>query len=134
MAQPERLARVSRSPPTEMASPQDSDDHPRSPNPASSLLQDLLREKKAENRRLGRASDADHRRISTFSNEFDDRNVQSSPILPPSHDSGDHAHARRTSAFGGKDTSASKGMGMRDMEQVCHHSGSARYAYTYDLP
>lgn len=134
MAQPERPARVSRSPPTEMTSPQDPDDHPRSPNPASSLLQDLLREKKAENRRLGIASDTHHRRVSTLSDAFDDRDVQSSPILPPPRDNGDHAHARRTSAFGGRDTSAPKGMGMREMEQVSHHSGSARDAYTNDFP
>jgi len=107
-----------------MISPQDADDHPRSPNPASSLLQDLLREKKAENRRLGRASDTNHRRVNTLDNAFDDRDVQSSPILPPHRESGDHAHARRTSAFGGRDASAAQGMAMREMEQVSRHSGS----------
>lgn len=134
MAHPETPARISRTSPIGMTSPQDSDDHPRSPNPASSLLQDLLREKKAENRRLGRASDANHRRVSTLNNAFDDRDVQSSPILPPSCDSGDPAHARRTSAFSGRDASAAQGMGMREMEQVSRHSGPTPDAYANRFP
>ena len=103
-----------------MSSTQRSDDLPQSPNPASTLLQDLLREKKAENRRLSRVTDTDPRRVASPGSVFDDRDVQSSPVPPPSRDGGNATHARRTSAYGGRDLPAPKGMGMREMEQVGH--------------
>ena len=103
-----------------MSSPQRSDNLSQSPNPASALLQGLLREKKAENRRLSRVTDTDPRRGTSPGIVFDDRDVQSSPVPPPSRDGGNATHARRTSAYGGRDLSAPKGMGMREMEQVSH--------------
>ena len=101
-----------------MMSPTSLDDSPQSPNPASSLLQDMLREKKAENRRLGRVPDTDPRRVVTAGNALDDRNVYSSPIAPPSRGSAEAAHARQTSASGGRDAFVPKVMGMREMERV----------------
>ena len=92
----------------------------RSPN--SSLLQDLLREKKAENRRSSKVYDMDVRRLSTLGDGSGARDVQSSPIPPNTNGREDYGHKRRSSAFGGKNTSEVKGMGMREMEQVrCHY-------------
>lgn len=124
MAPPETPARPSgpsRSSSISMTSPHPTDDSPQSHNPASSLLQDLLREKKAENRRRGIASDTDPRRVSIATSVLDDRTVQSSPIPPPSRGSGEAAHARHTSGFA-RDPPAPKVMGMREMEQVSHRS------------
>lgn len=97
-----------------MATSSRSDD-PASPNPASSLLHGMLREKKEENRRHGRTSDMHSRNVSSASHAFDDRNVQSSPIAPPSRGNGESAHTRQTSrALNGRDPRA---MGMREMEE-----------------
>lgn len=99
-----------------MNAPDRSPGSPQSPNPASSLLQGLLREKKAENRRISKVYDSDLRRISTYSNGADARDVQSSPI--PSHVHGREDSLQADNSFGGRNASATKGMGMREMEQV----------------
>ena len=88
----------------------------RSPN--SSLLQDLLREKKAENRRSSKVYDTEAQRTSTLGNGSDARDVQSSPIPPQANGREDRAHKRRSSAFGGRNVADPKGMGIREMEQV----------------
>ena len=87
-------------------------------NPTSTLLQDMLREKKAENRRLSRNFDLEMGQRGSSSNGPIDRDVQSSPISSSASGRGAMGHERRSSAMGGRITSATKGMGVREMEEV----------------
>ncbi|MCJ1249182.1 hypothetical protein MMC30_006405 [Trapelia coarctata] len=73
-------------------------------NPASSFLQDLLREKKAEGRRLSRSDDLESHNGSDF------RKTQSSPVGPK------FSHSRRASGPGVRSVSIPKEMGVRQME------------------
>lgn len=59
----------------------------------------------------------DVRKVSALGDGFDARDVQSSPIPPHTDGREDYAHRRRSSAFGRRNTSEPKGMGMREMEQ-----------------
>ncbi|KAL8822445.1 MAG: hypothetical protein Q9191_006819 [Dirinaria sp. TL-2023a] len=86
-------------------------------SPSSSLLQDLLREKKAERRRSSKVYDMDIRRATTLGEGANARDVQSSPIPPNPNGREDFGHKRRSSAVGGRNASEPKGMGMREMEQ-----------------
>ncbi|KAG6990921.1 hypothetical protein G7Y79_00060g092250 [Physcia stellaris] len=83
-------------------------------NPTSTILRDMLREKKAENRRLSRNLDLEMGQRGSSSNGPIDRDVQSSPI---SSSASGRGHERRSSAMGGRITSATKGMGVREMEE-----------------
>lgn len=90
----------------------------RSPNPTSSLLQDLLREKKAQTQRLARTYDLNGRRPDGQGSDLDRRAIQSSPLIPTTTRERSNTKGRRSSAVGGKDASAPKEMGVREMEQV----------------
>lgn len=93
------------------------DDGSRTSNPTSTLLHDMLRDKKAENRRLSRNFDIDSS-FGTSGNGLGDRDIQSSPISSSASGRGGVGHERRSSAIGGRITSATKGMGVREMEEV----------------
>lgn len=94
------------------------DDALQNTNPTSTLLQDMLREKKAENRRLSRNFDMEIRQRVSSSNGPVDREIQSSPISSSASGRGVMGHERRSSAMGGRITSATKAMGVREMEEV----------------
>lgn len=100
----------------------------KSPTPTSSLLQDLLREKKAETQRVSRIHDLNGRRPDGQGSDLDSRAVQSSPLVPTTAGERSNTRGRRSSAVGGKDTSAPKEMGLREMEQVMD-GGSRVLAY-----
>lgn len=90
----------------------------RSPNPTSALLQDLLREKKAQTQRAPRTYDLDSRHPSRHGHDLDDRATQSSPLVPVAARERMITNGKRGSVSGGKDPSAPKEMGVREMEQV----------------
>ncbi|MCJ1469294.1 hypothetical protein MMC07_007927 [Pseudocyphellaria aurata] len=89
----------------------------KSPTPTSSLLQDRLREKKAETQRVSRISDLNGQRPDGQGSDLDNRAVQSSPLVPTATGERSNTRGRRSSAVGGKDASAPKEMGVREMEQ-----------------
>ena len=82
--------------------------------PTSTLLQDLLREKRAQTRIQPDSS----RKTSRQSNAFDGRDIQSSPIGPVSPMDGHTRQSRRSSGFGLKGLGVSKEMGVRETEEV----------------
>jgi D-serine deaminase-like pyridoxal phosphate-dependent protein len=90
-----------------------------SPAPASALLQDLLRERKAESRRTSHArnvmTDQPHARMS--GSIFDDREVQSSPMMLTGGRA-ERRGERRASGHTGRVISTPKEMGVREMEEV----------------
>lgn len=90
----------------------------RSPNPTSSLLQDLLREKKAQTQRVSRTYDLHGRGPDGQGSDLDSRAIQSSPLVPTATRERSGTNGRRSSALGGKDPSVPKEMGVREMEQV----------------
>ena len=96
------------------------DDAPSSPNPTSTLLKDLLRDKKAENRRLSRNFDSVPSRRAASISGLGDREAQSSPILSSASGRGRITHGRQSSALGVMVTSNPKDMGVREIEEVCH--------------
>lgn len=102
----------------------------RSPNPTSSLLQDLLREKKAQTQRVSRTYDVNGRRPDGQGSDLDSRAIQSSPLVSTTTRERSNTKGTRSSAVGGKDTSAPKEMGMREMEQVIDNCESVR-AFRY---
>lgn len=89
----------------------------RSLNPTSSLLQDLLREKKAQTQRVSRTYDLHGRRPDEQGSDLDSRAIQSSPLVPTTTRDRSATNGRRSSALGGKDPSVPKEMGVREMEQ-----------------
>ena len=86
-----------------------SKDNSKYTDPASSLLQERLREKKAESRRLSKGLEFESH------NHTDPREIQSSPIGPRA---GRSDHSRHTSGLGARSVSIPKEMGMRQMEDV----------------
>lgn len=90
----------------------------RSPNPTSALLQDLLCEKKAQTQRAPRTYDLNGRHANGKGHDLDNRAVQSSPLVPVAARERLSTNGRQGSASGGKDASATKEMGVREMEQV----------------
>jgi len=79
-------------------------------NPTSTLLQDMLREKKAQTSRVKKTYDVDGQR-----NGLGDREVQSSPLTTSREKSS--VHGRRISAVGARQPSLPKEMGLKEMEQ-----------------
>lgn len=90
----------------------------KSPVPTSSLLQDLVREKKAQTQRVPRTYDPNGQRSDGQGSALDTRAIQSSPLAPTTTRDRANTKERRTSAVGGRDASAPKEMGVREMEQV----------------
>lgn len=84
----------------------------------STLLQDLLREKKAESRRLSRKLDADSQSSSAASHGIDPREVQSSPLAPVGGRSENPKSSRRVSGMPTRSISMPKEMGVREIEEV----------------
>ena len=95
------------------------DDALSSPNPTSTLLKDMLRDKKAENRRLSRNFDSIPSRRAASISVVADREVQSSPISSSASGKGRVTHGRQSSALGVV-TSNPKDMGVREIEEVRH--------------
>ena len=96
------------------------DDGLSSPNPTSSLLKDMLRDKKAENRRLSRNFDSNSSRRAVSVSVLGDRDAQSSPVSSSASGRVRVAHGRQSSALGGMVTSNPKDMGVREIEEVCY--------------
>ena len=94
------------------------DDALSSPNPTSTLLKDMLRDKKAENRRLSRNFDSVPSRRAVSISVLGDREIQSSPISSSASGGGRNTHGRQRSALGGMVTSNPKDMGVREIEDV----------------
>ena len=94
-------------------------------NPSSKLLQDLLRERKAQSRNVEKAHDNNPRSRSGRNNSLDIREVQSSPTAPPATRDVSGNHGRRSSAFGAKTTLTPKEWGMREIDEV-GNTGMAR--------
>lgn len=89
-----------------------------SPNPTSSLLQDLLREKKAQTQHNSRTYDVNGRRPDGQGFDLDSRTIQSSPLIATTSRERSNTKGRRSSAVGGNDTSVTKAMGVRETDQV----------------
>ena len=77
-------------------------------NPTSSLLQDMLREKKAQTQRVKKTYDP---------NDLNDRDIQSSPIPSMSARDRSDAHSRRGSGIGIRNVTSPKGMGFKETEE-----------------
>ena len=90
----------------------------KSPNPASSILHEAIQQERT-NRRLSRNLDSDARRAGLNGNAAGERDIRSSPISSSASGRGYVADDRRSSGMGGRLTSATKGMGAREMEEVC---------------
>ena len=82
-------------------------------NPTSALLQDMLREKKAQTQRLKKTYDPAHGQ----KNGLDDRDVQSSPIASMTARDRSDTHSRRGSGIGVRSVTMPKEMGFKEMEQ-----------------
>ena len=94
------------------------DDGQSSPNPTSTLLKDMLRDKKAENRRLSRNFDSNSSRRAASISGLADREAQSSPISSSGSGRARNTHGRQRSALGGIVTSKPKDMGVREIDEV----------------
>ena len=81
----------------------------------SELLQEILREKKAEARRLSH-NFAQH---TANSAAMEGRESQSSPLAPPKTRVDKHRALRTASAVGSRSASMPKDMGVKEMEEVC---------------
>ena len=90
----------------------------RSPNPTSALLQDLLREKKAQTQRAPKTYDLNGRHANGPGHDLDNRAVQSSPLVPVAARERLSANGKGGGVPGGKDALGPKEMGVREMEQV----------------
>ena len=77
-------------------------------NPTSALLQDMLREKKAQTQRVKKTYDSTNRHL----NGLGDRDVQSSPIASMSS-----RDSRRGSGVGVRSVTTPKEMGFKEMEE-----------------
>ena len=80
-------------------------------NPTSALLQDMLREKKAQTQRVRKAYDP----VNGLKNGLDDREIQSSPIA--SMGARDKSDTRSRRSSGVRSVTMSKEMGVREMEE-----------------
>ncbi|KAL8796224.1 MAG: hypothetical protein Q9195_001339 [Heterodermia aff. obscurata] len=116
MAHPLSPQNHSRSASTGPSSPAP-DDALSSPNPTSTLLKDMLRDKKAENRRLSRNFDSISSRKAASISGLGEREAQSSPIPSSASVRGRVKHGRQSSALGGMATSNPKEMGVREIEE-----------------
>lgn len=85
------------------------------PTVQSALLQDLLREKKAQTRRT---EDVNSSRAHAQGHDLENRAVQSSPIAATAARERPNPGRRRGSAAGSKEPSIPNEMGVREMDQV----------------
>lgn len=99
-------------------------------NPSSKLLQDLLREKKAQSRKVEKAQDPNPRMGLGRNNSLAVREVQSSPIAPAANRDFSATHGRRSSHFGRMDSLTPKEWGMRELDEVSNTglTSGSRYA------
>ena len=82
-------------------------------NPTSTLLQDKLREKKAQTQRVKKTYDPSN----YLKNGLDDRDIQSSPIPSMSARDRTDAHSRRGSGVGIRSVTSPKEMGFKETEE-----------------
>lgn len=85
-------------------------------NHGSTLLQDMLREKKAQSQRVNKSYGSSLQHFKGHDNGLDDRNTQSSPLASMS--ARERSDSRRGSGVGLRKGSAPKEMGVREMEEV----------------
>lgn len=82
-------------------------------NPTSALLQDMLREKKAQTQRVKKTYDL----ANGQKTGQDGRDIQSSPIASMSARDRSDAHSRRGSGIGFRNVTTPKEMGFKEMEE-----------------
>ena len=82
-------------------------------NTTSALLQNMLREKKAQTQRVKKTYDP----ANGPKNGLDDRDIQSSPIASMSARDRSDAHSRRGSGIGVRSATMPKEMGFKEMEE-----------------
>ncbi|KAL9068683.1 MAG: hypothetical protein Q9161_005997 [Pseudevernia consocians] len=82
-------------------------------NPTSALLQDMLREKKAQTQRVKKTYDP----VNGHKNGLADRDIQSSPIASMSARGRSDTHSRRGSGVGTRSATMPKEMGFKEMEE-----------------
>ena len=82
-------------------------------NPTSALLQDMLREKKAQTQRVRKAYDPTNGQ----KNGLDNRDTQSSPMASMSARDRSDVHTRRDSGVGVRTVTMPKEMGFKEMEE-----------------
>ena len=82
-------------------------------NPTSALLQDMLREKKAQTQRVRKNFDP----ANGLKNGLDDREIQSSPIASMSARDRSDTRSRRGSGVGVRNATMPKEMGVKEMEE-----------------
>lgn len=87
-------------------------------NPSSKLLQDLLREKKAQSRKIEKAHNANPRLGLGRNNSLPLREAQSSPIASAANRDFSATHGRRTSHFERMDSLTPKEWGIRELDEV----------------
>ena len=87
------------------------DDSRRESNPGSVLVQDMLREKKAQTQQIQKTYDSGTQ-VNERRNGLDDRNVQSSPLASMTG-------RDRSGGSGRRSSGVPKEMGLREMEEVC---------------
>lgn len=87
-------------------------------NPSSKLLQDLLREKKAQSRKVEKAHNPNPRPGLGRNNSLPLREAQSSPIPSAANRDFSATHGRRTSHFGRMDSLTPKEWGIRELDEV----------------
>ena len=90
-------------------------------NPSSKLLQDLLRERKAQSRQSLQSQNPDSRKGGRRRNSFDVREVQSSPVAPAASRDVSGRHSRRSSNFARSEILSPKEWGMREIDEVSYH-------------
>ncbi|MCJ1386724.1 hypothetical protein MMC17_009850 [Xylographa soralifera] len=86
----------------------------KSDNPSSSLLRGLLREKKAENRRMSRVLEREN---SDTNKACDPREVQSSPLGSMTAGLENTRRSKQASGLGARSVSAPKVMGLRETQE-----------------
>ena len=104
----------------QMDSPQDSSSVS---NPTSVLLQDMIKEKRAQTQRFPKTRDAS----GGSWQDLDQQDVQSSPLNAANSRGRSASHLRQISAAGNKKVVPHKEMGLREMQEV-----RARDEVSYD--
>ncbi|KAL9101696.1 MAG: hypothetical protein Q9163_003082 [Psora crenata] len=88
-----------------------------SSNPTSALLQDMIKEKRAETQRVNRAHEAGGRALHRGRPDTDGRDVQSSPLTTASARGRPGGPTRRSSGMAAKAPPAPKDMCLREMQE-----------------
>lgn len=94
----------------------------------SALLQDLLREKKAQTRRNNSFTGSRPQR-----HDLESRALQSSPLAPPTARERPNPSRRRSSAVVTKDASVPNEMGLRETDQVIYPAVNLFHRSTDEL-